>query len=81
MKNCPSCGVETVKPIWIREQCCPASGLACGRDANVEMNVLKRGVSELRLGWPVERPVETALSTDTHSVSANRVIVAESLKV
>jgi putative transposase len=38
------------------------------------MNVLQRGFSELGLGWPESTPVETALPTDTHSVSAKRVI-------
>ncbi|KAB7515572.1 transposase, partial [Halosegnis rubeus] len=38
------------------------------------MNVLQRGFSELGLEWPESTPVETALPTDTTSVSAKRVI-------
>jgi putative transposase len=38
------------------------------------MNVLQRGFQELGLGWPEETPVETALPTDIHSVSAKRVV-------
>ena len=38
------------------------------------MNVLQRGFSEVGLEWPEDTPVETALPTDTHSVSAKRVI-------
>ncbi|QLG48531.1 RNA-guided endonuclease InsQ/TnpB family protein [Natrinema halophilum] len=73
-KECASCGVETAKPIWVREHSCPACGFETDRDANAAMNVLQRGFSELGLGWPESTPVETALPTDTHSVSAKRVV-------
>ncbi|TMT87033.1 transposase [Haloterrigena sp. H1] len=72
-KECASCGVETAKPIWVREHSCPSCGFECDRDANAAMNVLQRGFSELGLGWPEDTPVETALPTDTTSVSAKRV--------
>jgi putative transposase len=72
--ECASCGVETAKPIWVREHSCPSCGFECGRDANAAMNVLQRGFSELGLEWPESTPVETALPTDTTSVSAKRVI-------
>jgi Transposase and inactivated derivatives len=72
-KECASCGVETAKPIWVREHSCPSCGFECDRDANAAMNVLQRGFSELGLEWPEDTPVETALATDTHSVSAKRV--------
>ena len=78
-KECASCGVETAKPIWVREHSCPACGFECDRDANAAMNVLQRGFSELGLGWPEDTPVETALPTDIQSVSAKRVIEAGSL--
>jgi len=81
-KECARCGVETAKPIWVREHSCPSCGFECDRDANAAMNVLKRGFSELGLGWPEDTPVETALPTDTtqfESVSAKRVIEAGSL--
>ncbi|GAA0547578.1 transposase [Halorubrum ejinorense] len=73
-KECASCGVETAKPIWVREHSCPSCGFECDRDANAAMNVLQRGFSELGLGWPESTPVETALATDTTQVSAKRVI-------
>jgi len=73
-KECASCGVETAKTIWVREHSCPSCGFECDRDANAAMNVLQRGFSELGLGWPEDTPVETALPTDTTSVSAKRVI-------
>ena len=73
-KECANCDVETAKPIWVREHSCPSCGFECDRDANAAMNVLQRGFSALGLGWPEDTPVETALPTDTHSVSAKRVI-------
>ena len=78
-KECASCGVGTVKPIWVREHSCPSCGFECDRDANAAMNVLQRGFSELGLGWPEDTPVETALPTDTTSVSAKRVVETGSL--
>ena len=78
-KECASCGVETAKPIWVREHSCPACGFECDRDANASLNVLQRGFSELGLGWPESTPVETALPTDTTSVSAKRVVETGSL--
>jgi len=81
-KECASCGVETAKPVWVREHACPACGFETDRDANAAMNVLKRGFSELGLGWPESTPVETVTATDTaqfESVSASRVIETGSL--
>jgi putative transposase len=78
-KECASCGVETAKPIWVREHSCPACGFECDRDANAAMNILQRGFSALGLGWPEDTPVETALPTDTTSVSAKRVVETGSL--
>ena len=82
--ECVSCGVGTTKPIWVRERACPSCGFETDRDVNAAMNVLKRGFSELGLGWPEDTPVETALPTDTpdfQRVSAKRVIEAGSLGV
>ena len=73
-KECSQCGVETAKPLWVREHLCPACGLSADRDANAAMNVLQRGFSAIGVGCSESTPVETALSTDTHSVSAKRVV-------
>ena len=81
-KECASCGVETAKPIWVREHSCPACGFETNRDANAAMNVLQRGFSELGLGWPEDTPVETMTAADTtdfQSVSAGHVIETGSL--
>ena len=73
-KECATCGVETAKPIWVREHSCPSCGFECDRDANAAMNVLQRGFAELGLGWHESKPVETALPTDTTRVSAKCVV-------
>ncbi|TKX55693.1 transposase [Halorubrum sp. SP3] len=73
-KECATCGVETAKPIWVREHSCPSCGFECNRDANAAMNILQRGFAELGLGWPESTPVETVLPTDTTRVSAKRVV-------
>ena len=81
-KECAKCGVETAKPIWVREHSCPACGFETDRDANAAMNVLKRGFSEIGLGWPESTPVETVTATDTtrfESVSASHVVETGSL--
>ena len=81
-KECASCGVETAKPIWVREHSCPACRFETDRDANAAMNVLQRGFSELGLGWPESTPVETVTATDTtqfESVSASYVVETGSL--
>ena len=80
-EECASCGVETEKPIWVREHSCPSCGFECDRDANAAMNVLQRGFQKLGLEWPEETPVETAFPTDTTAVSAKRVIETGSLGV
>ena len=81
-KECASCGVETPKPIWVREHSCPSCGFETDRDANAAMNVLQRGFAELGLEWPESTPVETVTATDTtqfESVSASHVIETGSL--
>jgi putative transposase len=83
-KECARCGVETAKPIWLREHSCPACGFETDRDANAAINVLQRGFSELGLGWPEDTPVETVTATDTthfESVSASHVMETGSLGV
>ncbi|SFC72279.1 putative transposase [Halobiforma haloterrestris] len=50
MKECACCGVETAKPIWVREHSCPSCGFETDRSTNVSRNVLQRGFSELGLG-------------------------------
>jgi putative transposase len=77
-KECASCGVKTDKPLWVREHSCPACGFEANRDANAAWNILSRGFEDVGVGHSERMPVETALPTDTHSVSAKRVVEAGS---
>jgi len=74
-KECASCGVKTDKPLWVREHSCPACGFEADRDANAAWNILSRGIKKrLGAGRSESTPVETALPTDTDSVSAKCVV-------
>jgi putative transposase len=73
-KECASCGVETEKPLWVREHSCPTCGFEADRDANAAWNILLRGLAKLGVGHSEETPVETALPTGTTVVPAKRVV-------
>ncbi|WP_144920914.1 RNA-guided endonuclease InsQ/TnpB family protein [Halorubrum salsamenti] len=73
-KECASCGVKTEKPLWVREHSCPSCGFEADRDANAAWNILSRGLEDIGVGYSESTPVETALPTDTNSVSAKRVV-------
>ena len=92
--ECAVCGVSTDKPLWVREHSCPACGFEADRDANAVVrrsltgskreafatawNILSRGTEDVGVGHSESPPVETALPTDTDSVSAKRVVEAGS---
>jgi putative transposase len=83
-KECAECGVETEKPLWVREHSCPSCGFEADRDANASYNVLSRGLQELGLGQAEVTPVETATAVETDggqssSVPASRVVETGSL--
>jgi len=73
-EECASCGVKTDKPLWVRKHSCPACGFEADRDTNAAWNILSRGLEEVGVVHSESTPVETALSTDTSSVSAKRVV-------
>lgn len=73
-KQCASCGVESDKPLWVREHSCPSCGFELDRDYNAAVNVLARGLSKLGVVHSEATPVETATTVDTRSVSASRVV-------
>jgi putative transposase len=73
-KECAKCGVETDKPLWVREHSCPACGFEVDRDANAAWNVLSRGLAKLGVGHSEGTPVETALPAGTVVVPAKRVV-------
>jgi len=83
-KECAECGVETEKPLWVREHSCPSCGFEADRDANASYNVLSRGFEELGLGQAKVTPVEAATAVETDggqpsSVPASRVVETGSL--
>ena len=84
-KECASCGVETQKPLWVREHSCPSCGFELDRDWNAALNVLSRGLDKLGVVHSEDMPVETATAVSTdggeHSsfvVDASRVVEAGS---
>ena len=80
-KECAVCGVETAKPIWVREHSCPACGHTEDRDLNAAKNILNRGLKQLGAGRSESTPVQTALPTFTPQrevVNAKRVVEAGS---
>ncbi|PSP52148.1 transposase [Halobacteriales archaeon QH_1_68_42] len=62
-KACNECGVETSKPLWVREHSCPACGHTEDRDLNAAKNVLDRGLNSLHVGAgrSESTPVQTVL--------------------
>ena len=77
-KECASCGVETEKPLWVREHRCPSCGFELDRDWNAALNVKSRGLEKLGVVHSEATLVETATAVDTLSVSASRVVEAGS---
>jgi putative transposase len=76
-KECSSCGVETDKPVWVREHSCPACGHTEDRDLNAAKNILERGLRQLGAGRSESTPMQTALPTFTPQqevVDAKRVV-------
>jgi putative transposase len=74
-RECASCGVESDKPLWVREHSCPACGFEMDRDANAAINILSRGFKKIGLGQSEGTPVETALPMFTSSGSFDVVDV------
>jgi putative transposase len=81
-KECNQCGVETHKPIWIREHSCPACSHEEDRDLNAAKNVRDRGLEQLfsiGQGLSESTPVETVLPPFTPArVNAKHVVEAGS---
>ncbi len=80
-KECAVCGIETAKPIWVREHSCPACGHTDDRDLNAAKNILSRGLKQLGAGRSESTPVQTALPMFTPQrdrVDAKRVVEAGS---
>ena len=75
-KECSRCGVETDKPLWVREHSRPACGFEADRDANAAVNILSRGLANVGVVHSERTPVETALptGTDVSTVPAKRAL-------
>ena len=73
-KECSECGVETDKPLWVREHSCPSCGFKTDRDLNAAYNILSRGLDQVGVVHSDSMPAETALPTGTDSVPAKRVL-------
>ena len=75
-KECASCGVESDKPLWVREHSCPACGFEMDRNANSAINILSRSFEKRGLGqFGDTTPVETALPIFTSSSASDVVDV------
>ncbi|WP_299265976.1 RNA-guided endonuclease InsQ/TnpB family protein [Halorientalis sp.] len=76
-KACNKCGVNTKKPLWVREHSCPACGFETDRDYNAALNVWERGLDKLGVVHSEATLVETGTPVEqTHreSVSASSVV-------
>ena len=62
-KECDECGVETRKPLWVREHSCPACGHTEDRDLNAAKNILDRGLNKLSLHVGPGRSESTSVET------------------
>lgn len=70
------CGVESDKPVGVREHSCPSWRLEVERAVNASLNVLSRGRAKRGVGHSDAPPVETATAVDAITVSARRVVDA-----
>lgn len=80
-KECNKCGVETEKPLWVREHSCPSCGFELDRDWNAALNVLQRGLNKLGVVHSEGTLVETGTAVDSgesSSVFASSVVEAGS---
>jgi putative transposase len=75
-KECSECGVETEKPLWVREHSCPSCGFVADRDLNAAYNIRAHGLDHGGVGVVHSElpPAETALPAGTDSVPAKRVV-------
>ncbi|MFP8890007.1 RNA-guided endonuclease InsQ/TnpB family protein [Natrialbaceae archaeon A-CW2] len=74
-KECASCGMETRKPLWVREHSCPTCGFELDRDWNAALNVLSRGLSKLGVVHSEETSVETATAVSTDGGEYSSIVV------
>lgn len=87
-KRCVKCGVESKKPLWVREHSCPSCGFETDRDFNAALEVQRLGLLELgvvdkedaqELGQELAEsmPAETGISAESRRgdvISARAVV-------
>jgi putative transposase len=53
-KRCAKCGVESEKPLWVREHSCPSCGYETDRDQNASIEVQRLGLEGLGVDFERE---------------------------
>jgi putative transposase len=85
-KRCVKCGVESEKPLWVREHSCPSCGFETDRDMNAALEVQRLGLLELGVvedesGLGQELAESTPAETGTSAGSLQREVVPASAVV
>ncbi|WP_394740780.1 RNA-guided endonuclease InsQ/TnpB family protein [Natronococcus roseus] len=87
-KRCVKCGVESEKPLWVREHSCPSCGFETDRDQNAALEVQRLGLLELGvvedssgLGQELAEstPAETGTAAGSRSISSRDVVPASAV--
>lgn len=87
-KRCVTCGVESEKPLWVREHSCPSCGFETDRDQNAALEVQRLGLLELgvvedELGLGQElaesTPAKTGTAAGSRSSSSRDVVPASAV--
>jgi putative transposase len=87
-KRCVQCGVESEKPLWVREHSCPSCGFTTDRDQNAALEVQRLGLLELGVGADESElgqelaestPAETGTAAGPRSRSSRDVVPASAV--
>jgi len=87
-KRCVQCGVESEKPLWVREHSCPSCGFETDRDQNAALEVQRLGLLELGvvedesgLGQELAEstPAETGTAAESRSSLSRDVVSASAV--
>jgi putative transposase len=66
-KRCAKCGVESEKPLWVREHSCPSCGYETDRDHNSSIEVQRLGLKDLEVDFELEELFSTVPSSGQSS--------------
>jgi putative transposase len=85
-KQCVQCGVESEKPLCVREHSCPSCGFTTDRDMNAALEVQRRGLLQLGVvedssGLGQELAESTPAETGTAAGPLHREVVPASAVV